>query len=291
MLKLSGFDVLFAAAGNLYLLLALAGVCLALWKGETWQIKLLMTVLVLVMFLAPIAPEIYRQVEYRSRLATAKAMFAERCRIAGEKIYKTVENVEGIELVNPRQKRRYGIDEQYQSWSDAGFPGEEGGNAYIMDFLYFNKPQSGNHARELGQTPGGLRGYPYVDVQEGDSRFRYRLRDESQYVNDGDPVKAHGKRELTNEAPPRYAISYENIEDPEGRANWIAGGRVALVDRSNGELLGEFIRYSLETGFGNTSGFRSPWAFAIQCPQTNYGGANGHIRSFVEKVLKPSQGK
>ena len=36
MLKLTGLDVVFAAAGNLYLLLALAGVCLALWNGTTW---------------------------------------------------------------------------------------------------------------------------------------------------------------------------------------------------------------------------------------------------------------
>lgn len=35
MQKMSGFDVLFAAAGNLYWLLALAGVCAAFWFGKT----------------------------------------------------------------------------------------------------------------------------------------------------------------------------------------------------------------------------------------------------------------
>ena len=100
MLKLTGFDTLFAVAGNLYLLLALAGVCLALWKGKTWLRKGIYAVLVLAAFIAPIAPEVYRQIEYRTRLTTAKSMFEERCKTAGEKIYKTVENVEGTTGAN-----------------------------------------------------------------------------------------------------------------------------------------------------------------------------------------------
>ncbi len=40
MLKLAGLDGLFAAAGNLYLLLMLAGILFALWKGKTWARKL-----------------------------------------------------------------------------------------------------------------------------------------------------------------------------------------------------------------------------------------------------------
>jgi hypothetical protein len=290
MLKMSGFDVLFSGAGNLYLLLAVIGIGIALWKGKTWPRKLMYAALVLAFAIAPIAPEIYRTVEYRSKLSKAEALFEERCKTAGEKIYKTVEGVRGILLVNPRPDRS-NADRANRDWLGAGFPGESGGNQYIMEFLYFNKPQSGLQGRELGWMRGGLKGYPYVDIDEQGKHFRYRLRAESEYVYGSDPLKAYGKRELVADAFPRYAISYENIEDPQGRANWIAGGRVTVIDQNNGELLGEFVRYSFESGFGDTYGERSPWGFAKQCPLTNYGGASGHIRSFVERVVKPGQGE
>jgi hypothetical protein len=290
MLKMSGFDVLFAAAGNVYLLLAAIGIGIALWKGKTWGRKLTYAALVLAFAIAPIAPDIYRTVEYRSKLSKAEALFEERCKTAGEKIHKTVEGVGGILLVNPRPDRS-DADRANGDWLGAGFPGESGGNQYIMEFLYFNKPQTGLQGRELGWVRGGLKGYPYVDIDEQGKHFRYRLRAESEYVYGSDPLKAYGKRELVADAFPRYAISYESINDPIGRANWIAGGRVTVIDQKSGELLGEFVRYSFESGFGDTSGGRSPWSFAKQCPMTNYGGASGHIRSFVERVVKPGQGE
>lgn len=59
---MTGFDFLFAAAGNLYLLLALVGICAAFWMGKTWARKLTCAALVLALSIAPIAPEIYRTV-------------------------------------------------------------------------------------------------------------------------------------------------------------------------------------------------------------------------------------
>ena len=66
MLKMTGFDVLLATAGNLYLLLALAGICFALWIGKTWARKLMYAAAVLARLIAPVAPEIHRAIEYRN---------------------------------------------------------------------------------------------------------------------------------------------------------------------------------------------------------------------------------
>ena len=130
-----------------------------------------------------------------------------------------------------------------------------------------------------------------MDIEEQGQHFRYRLVAQSEYKNLSDLVKDYGSKEIVTTDYLRYAVTYDNIPDPEGRANWVAGGRVSVVDRATNELLGEFIRYAFEPGLGNTGGMRSPWGFAGQCPVPNDGGGPGDIRSFVEQVLKPKQGK
>ena len=136
MLKMSGFDVVLATAGNLYLLLALAAICFALWMGKTWIRKLAFSLLVLALFIAPIAPDIYRTIEYRAKLAKAQALFDERCKTAGEKIYRTVENVEGIQLLKVRE---YVGSGEGQYVASAAAAHESTGDFYIRSFLLYER--------------------------------------------------------------------------------------------------------------------------------------------------------
>jgi hypothetical protein len=303
---MTGFDILFAAAGNLYLLLMLMSICAVLWVGKTLARKLSSATPVLVVFIAPITPEIYRTVEYRSKLARAQALFEKRCKTAGEKIYKTVEDVEGVLLINPRPQQVQGRDEADQNWIGAGLPTEATGNQYIMNFLFYGVAESGNTIRSLnsggtagpsgsiaaGVAPEGTRGYRYVDIEENGIRSRYSLRPLRSYTSNGDPLEAYGKREVATYSPPLYSVTYENIVDPEGRANWIAGARVKVVDQKSGELLGERTQFSFEAGLGSKEGFRQPWILARQCPFENSSATNaGTVRFFVEKILKPAQEK
>jgi hypothetical protein len=286
---------LLGAIGWTYMLFVLIVIALVLWRVKERAVRAI-TVLI-VLGLASILPirgyqeyakEKAEADAYRSRLEIAQALFEERCKTAGEKIYKTIEDVEGVRLVNPRPYGSH-ADKANRDWLGAGFADESGGNQYIMEFLYFNKPRSGIHARELGWIRGGLKGYPYVDTEEQGKHIRYKLRAESEYVYGSDPLEAYGTRAQVLDAFPRYTITYESIEDLQGRGSWVAGGRVTVTDQKNGELLGEFVRYSFDSGFGDTYGERSPWTFAKRCPLTGYGLASGHIRSFVEQVLKPKQ--
>lgn len=303
MLELTGFDVLFDVAGKLYLLLALAGVCIALWKGETWQIKLLMTVLILVMFLAPIAPEIYREVEYRSRLATAKAMFAERCKTAGEKIYKTVENVEGIYLMKVRSSEinfgnQFKMDDPY---------GKDSGD-YIRTFV------RGSYQAETKNIPtdGPSRlGYSYVEAQDpkDGQRYRYTGHIEEPWKTDKNYSQGYTRfvldKTLTTDSIPRYGVTYDDISTHEEREYWIAGSSLKVIDLKTNEVIAERVGYMVDWAQGSGAGQRSPWLFAANnaCPDfyRNYKnlkpGQNQHASmaqsyqtlDFVEKVLKPTK--
>ncbi len=59
-------------------------------------------------------------------------MFAERCKTAGEKIYRTVERVQGVRLLNLRPNK-VERDGQFARYDPYGYEG--GGDWYIMSFL------------------------------------------------------------------------------------------------------------------------------------------------------------
>ena len=276
MLKMTGLDVLFAAAGNLYLLLALAGICVALWVGKTWARKLTYAVLVLGLFIAPVAPDIYRAVEYRSKLAKATALFEERCKTAGEKIYKTVESVDGVVLTALRPVKisdvsQYDADDQY------GY--NVGGEEYVRYYL-------------IGSSDLTSR-YRFVEAPNEKALFRFTTplsagKSYEYWTKGGGKVTIDAQKVDTFSA--RYAIEWRDISTKEDRDLWIAGGALRVTDRKTGEVLGERVGYLLETGFGSTAGQRSPWSwaryYAKSCPTVNE-----HNRIFVEKVLKPVRGE
>ena len=77
---------------------------------------------------------------WRKRYEPAKARFDQLCQNAGEKIYRTADNVDGILLLKVR-----GDDEKYQDsfynplkdqmWEDAALPSEFDREEYIGSFL------------------------------------------------------------------------------------------------------------------------------------------------------------
>jgi hypothetical protein len=318
MLKLTGFDTLFAVAGNLYLLLALAGVCLALWKGKTWLRKGIYAVLVLAAFIAPIAPEVYRKIEYRNRQATAQSMFEERCKTAGEKILRTVEGVEGIVLMKVRP-RESNFGNQFLLSDPYG--DDLGGDAYIQTFLR-GSFQFGNKDIPEGSPP--RLGYTYVEAQDPKDGQRYRYTAAKTAVRKMDVNATNVQIDLKRDPnfdlniyefvltkvpapgkPPRYGVTYDDISTHEEREYWIAGSSLKVVDLQTNEVIAERIGYMVDWAQGSRAGQRSPWLFAANnaCPDfyRNYKnlkpGPRQHANlaqsyqalDFVEKVLKPSK--
>lgn len=259
----------------------------ALRVGKTWKQRLFFVGLILALLISPFLPNSYRNWEYRQRYQAAKAVFDERCKGAGEKIYKTVDDVAGVLLINVRP-RASDADWHDKNWPDAGIASDHGGDGYIVSFLGWEKQQHPPTRGIIGANPKGardwfvvLRGYSYVDVKEPDGIYRYRLQQ---------PGRNDLLREPSPSNPARYAVSYRNHVDPADRAHWVAGTVVTITDTSNNQVIAEKIWYSFEPGLGSTAGHRLPWAFAIQCP--SYKGWQGaQTRMFVDQILKPKQGE
>ncbi|SUO93728.1 hypothetical protein [Suttonella ornithocola] len=211
------------------------------------------------------------------RYLKAKAVFDERCKTAGWKIYRKVENVDGIRLlkVRPKYKLEYSYDPM---WADATLTTESTVDGYIRSFLYTNRITS----TEDGIKEDKTNGYYYVDVLEDGAYTRYALA----YKDKDAPMT---QTPITT--PARYAVTYENMVDPADRAMWIAGTKVIVLDTQTNEVLGEAIWYAFDPAQGLGREFRNsgtpPWSNTIICPKS--GSYNLPTRLFLDHILISSQ--
>jgi hypothetical protein len=216
----------------------------------------------------------------REKLNVAMARFEERCKTAGEKIYKTLDDVEGVLLTNVRPDTEPS-DRSDPNWPDAALPDEGRGDWYVRSFLFWEHHQDKRNMRGfLNETPSNFPGYRFVDVGSESVGYR-RIR-----LDRSEPAKLVA--EPLKSKPARFAVSFENFVDPDDRKLWIAGTKVTITDTAAKEVLAEKTWYSVEPGQGSTAGFRSPWGFAQTCP-FHVGWSGGSTRYFVDQVLKPKK--
>ncbi len=277
-------DLLKAASFG-FLALAALGIVLALWLPKKgWQ-KGVALVMVLLLISIPVrqgvkevAQEQKAVDDYKERYAKAKALFDERCKTTGEKIYKTVENVEGVLLMKVRQ---HDADKSDPMMAGAAAAYESQGDFYIRSFLLSEVEPKKSRVRALveDRTQTTRQGYKYVDVIDpaDGKRYRYTVA-----------ANARMKRELATGQTPRYGVTFEDIVDANERKYWIAGSTVKVIDLKTKETLGEFTHYVIDRGQGSRAGARTPWLFADSCDGANYG--RNWTRFFTDQVLKPKQG-
>jgi hypothetical protein len=285
---------LLAAVGWTYIIVVLIATALALWLPKSKQSKVWATVIVIV--LSTILPlkgyQGYRKNlqetnAYKVRLEKAQALFAERCKTAGEKIYRTVDGVEGIFLINirPETVKR---DDQFERYDPYGYQG--GGDEYIRSFLPGRWPACVGSSPEC---PAEKRAFSFVEVQtKKEGINRYTTID----PETGKPLlpKTHTAIKLIAEpvasGAANYGVQWEDISSDADRQAWIAGGRLAIVDLKTKVVIAERTGFLLDPGQGSRGGFRSPWGwartYAKGCPSVD-----GHNFVFVRKILKPVQGE
>jgi hypothetical protein len=236
-----------------------------------------------------------------TRQQVAIAMFHERCKKAGEFVHRTVSGVEGVYLVKVRPKGvNYG--DQY-SLSDP-YGEDLTGEGYIGSFVrgFYRHSSRGATAEELPQ----LLGYEYVEAEDPGSgvRFRYTGRIEEPWRTDKSYLEGYSRFVLNRApaagAPPRYAITYEDISTRDEREYWIAASSLKVIDLKTNEILAERVGYAVDVSQGSRVGNRSPWLWALDtaCPplvaaKANAGGpafaaANYRAARFTEKVLRPA---
>ena len=211
--------------------------------------------------------------EWRKRYEPAKARFDQLCQNAGEKIYRTADNVDGILLLKVR-----GDDEKYQDsfynprkdqmWEDAAVESEFDREAYIEEFLL---PYTSSFPR-----------YIYADVlQKNGLVIRYsRQREDQNWVMEQQP---------TPHPRARYAVTYENDISWENRKHWIAGTTIKIIDTQTNELMAEKTMYAFvpELGYSKFEQNPNPWGRGMRCPS---GESEFEQRTvtFAIKVLIPS---
>ena len=227
----------------------------------------------------------------------AKKMFEQRCLNADEKIYKRIENVDGIFLLKLRPDK---INFSDQYLLDDPYGRDFNGDAYILSFLrgfYENNYGKPDHPLPSASPHTGYRYVDAVDPKD-DRRYRYVGVVETADPLDLSYTKDYSrfvlKRSVPDSAVPQYGVSYEDISTKEERDHWIAGSSLKVIDMKTNEILAERIGYMYDPGQGASSGGRSPWMIAAShsCPSfgTHHGSASQALQAetFVGKVLKPS---
>jgi len=244
------------------------------------------------------------QTAYETRYAKARAIFDERCKTAGEKIYHTAENVEGITLLNLIPESSY-LDYFDPMWEAAALEKGPSGMKYLEEYLQWEVKKKDSDKRgdlsNYDERPGKhtaekrywgfdsdlapdeeiFSGYRYVDVKQPYSRYR-------RYWYPDDAVREDPRvilRSPVKGKPSRYAVEYVPIIDPKDREEWIAGATINIYDMETDTLMASKTWYAFETGFGQ-EGHRLPWVEAIYCPDRK----SHDTRFFVDQVIKPKQG-
>lgn len=236
------------------------------------------------------SPKEYREAKERQqRYETAKAIFAEQCKNAGEKIYRTVDNVEGILLLNIVPKRGH-ADWSNPNWEYAALMQESPKEAYIHDFLRKKRikinqpteqdltvhiPFNANPADYVFQN-----GYQFIDVLQDNKYYRYTVKQMPSRVD-------FNIKEIKK--PVRYAVKFETHNYPEHRKYWVAGVHFSIIDTLDNTILAEKTIYSFDPKQGAPNYGREPWVNAVYCPYEDYQNSLIQARFFVDKVLKPRQ--
>ncbi|MBI3093246.1 MAG: hypothetical protein HYY97_00065 [Rhodocyclales bacterium] len=237
-----------------------------------------------------------------ARIKAARIMFDERCKtVAGEKIYKTVDNVEGVLLMKLRPQAG-GREWADRMWPGAAFARESRADEYIKTFLGYEHP-IGVDNRTLPitptsrgtistgrSTPGALPGYLYVDVidEKDGKQYRHRLVYRPRPTSQIGYIEAVLDRVAASDPAPRYAVTFEDHVIPEERALWVASSTIKVLDRQTGEVLGEMTRYAQAIGPASSIN-PSPWLTAVRCPDQAWTGAD--TRKFVDQILIPAKEK
>lgn len=246
----------------------------------------------------------------------ARALYEEKCKtVAGEKIYRTVQDVEGLVLLKVRPQRT-DRDLANLMWPGAAFAGEFRGDEYITTFLGYEyssspkgEPVSSTNRGYINtdRRPGGLPGYRYVDVIDEKDGRRYRITGSNKAVGKKDDKAPNVQlairsdpnydlnvyqwtldKVLAPDLSPRYGVTFEDHVIPEERALGVASSTVKVIDLKTNEALGEMTRYAL--GSTMSSGYNpTPWLTAETCPKTP--GASARTRQFVDQILIPRREK
>jgi hypothetical protein len=254
---------------------------------------------------APKWPEAPAESGYRPGI-TGKEYFEHLCKTeAGEFIYKSVENVEGIYQMRPREPV---TDEMLM---DRYFLEDPYGPVYGHEFTM------GSAALKVGTIQDGFVNPRYTDfvkigydLYKPDHNYKFlekpippglQTEDRATYLRYTRPntdamifekgqylyPRHHGPQlieERVKDLKSRYGFTWRGIERPHDRELGIAGGELIVLDLQTNELLGVRRGFLLAAKvLDSPSGVF--WLRSQSCPSNLYGADT----KFLHAVLKPSK--
>lgn len=289
-LDLTPFGGIVTGIGWLYWLLALGLLVLAIRRPKTLVRKVVWSLLVVLVF--GLMPGMQLREDYiaTKKLRAATAHFEMRCKSAGEKITRTVENVDGVVWMKWRDKQPNKTD---QFKLDDPYGHECSADGCITTLLRITE------GVELDREKKQHRRYGYRFVESTDPAdgklYRYSLRLYRTQERD----KRYGPEDLSTELVPqaidrrsaRYGVSWDDISTREDREHWIAGGSLKVIDLQSNEVIAERLGFMLDRGQGNWRNGPTPWSMAERsaCPPFAEGFRGAIGRKFVHKVLQPTK--
>lgn len=312
-IDLTPFGTMVRGIGIFYWAVALAAAAFALWLPKRWLIKLSFAALVLAGFIYPVAIHVRDRERatqaHRAKLDEAMALFAERCKTSGEKITRTVENVEGVVWMKWRDE---GTNRNDQFKLDDPYGKDCEGEYCLVRLLRVTRGV--DRSPEDAKKHRGV--YRYVEsVDPKDGRwYRYfgamklpstwsaeQIAKHIREKGEGPPASSYRvdfEREPITKPSARFGITWDDISTRQDREHWIAGGSLRVVDLQSNEIIAETIGFMVDRGLGTTAGFASPWFEAQQtaCPLFADSPHSGRRYrrdenfQFVVRVLRPNKG-
>ena len=200
---------------------------------------------------------------------TPEQYFDHLCKTkAGEFIYKTVENVEGLYLMRPREKvdddrlqHLYALEDPY-AYSDI--------ETEAPQKLLINPPWWNYKFFEIRKPE-------MVSARSETKYLRY-----FGYVQGKSPMSIQEVSTLNS----RYGYTWRGIKRPHDRELGIVGGERIVMDLQSNEVLAVRRGY-IRSGDVQNKSTGVWWLGGHVCPA--YTNANRHTYAFMSKVLKPNR--
>lgn len=212
---------------------------------------------------------------------TPEQYFEHLCKTeAGEFIYKTVENIEGLYMMRPRKRATdYELEHLYALEA----PYVEVHGEYYNPGEYFVQPHLGQYQfleisllkRETGTTEVKYRRYYRDETAHPGRKYQTAINGQSVFVP---YIVAETETESLKS---KYGITWRGITRSHDRDLGIAGSELIVLDLETHEVLG------VRRGFKRTGGVRNLtgvwWLAGQTCPKLS----KKPDHWFIREVLKP----
>ncbi len=211
---------------------------------------------------------------------TPEQYFDHLCKTeAGEFIFKTVENVEGLYMMRPRKRATdYELEHLYTLEDPYGHTTDE---SYLVQDTYV-QPSTGKY--QFLEMPLSKSSSP-------DERYRRYYRDENAHPGRKYQTAINGQgvfvpyivaEAIVPDIKSRYGYTWRGISRSHDRELGIAGGELMVLDLKMNEILAVRRGY-MRTGFVRNNLTGVWWMTGPSCPNR---GTNLTFK-FIQEVLKP----